>query len=240
MVLPPVSGRGSTPRQPLRPGKPAEKSVGALLLDADDAVGAAVGLCDQVDVQQADGQRKRLTLEREATESIASDVERLRRERDLLNAKLTELARHIHQLEVSGMDLKKALQERQRSAKAAVMQLQKLRKTDSFEDSGAQGTQGTQGAQGTQEVRELRDLSRQLEKSHQEIEGDLQELHRERDKTQRKLSDCLHALAIGEALFRARTQGALRPPGAGMAGVAGLAQGRSLLSQSLDTSCTAR
>lgn len=191
----PAQGRGQS-----KNGLPAiaavPQSVGALVRDADDAVGEAEKLRAQIFQQQQQRRRNRMELDHDVSETVRLDAERLAYEREGLEAQLAENMRQLHTLELTAMDHNHVTRERKKYAKGVAMQLRKLREVDPSDTDAANVE--------NKGIRALKDVHRQLEVEKHGIEDELQRLYNLKERTETEIANRRQALAIDEALLRAR------------------------------------
>lgn len=174
----------------------APQSIGALVRDAEDAVGEAEKLRAQVFKMQQQSRRRRMEIEHDMSEAIRLDAERLAREREALEAQLADGMRQLHKLEAAAIDHNQVTRERKKHAKAVAAQLRKLREVDAH-DSDAANVE----AEGH---RALKDVHKNLEISRQGIEDDLRQAYNLKERTESEITLRRQALAINEALLRVR------------------------------------
>merc|ERR1712205_33060 len=115
---------------------------------------------------------------------------------DGLETQLAENMRQLHSLEVAAMDHNHVTRERKKHARAVTTQLKKLIEVDVNDtDAASIHSQG---------MKTLKDVHQQLEVVKQGIEGDLQQRYFQKERTEADIADRRKALAINEALLRAR------------------------------------
>jgi len=174
----------------------AQQTIGALVRDAEDAVAEAEKLRAQIFNQQQENRRARMELEHDVSEVVRLDAERLAYEREGLEAQLAENMRQLHTLEQASMNHSHVSRERKKYARSVAEQLRRLKDTDVTDTDAAKVC--------NEGISALKDVHRQMEVEKQSIEEELQQAYILKERTEIEIADRRQALAINEALLRAR------------------------------------
>jgi len=174
----------------------ATQTVGALVREADDVVAEAEKLRAHIFKQQNQSRRSRMELEYAVSETVRMDTERLAYEREGLEVQLAEHMRQLHTLEQKGMEHSHTTRERKQYARGVAAQLRKLMEVD-LADSESRNL-------GDEGMKALKGMHRQLEVEKRGIEDELQRAYYLKERTEMEIADRRQALAINEALLRAR------------------------------------
>lgn len=181
----------------------ATHNVGALVREADNVVAEAERLRSQIFKQQQESRRARMELEHDVSETVRMDTERLAYEREGLEVQLAEHMRQLHSLEQKGMEHSQATRERKQYARGVAAQLRKLMEVDLNDtESRSLGDEG---------MKALKGMHRQLEVEKRGIEDELQRAYNLKERTEMEIADRRQALAINEALLRARYERQMVP-----------------------------
>jgi len=176
-------------------GDHSPQSVGGLISDADEALAAASKLREKLAKQQRHGREKRLDHARKVGAAFHSNCEFLQNERERLEAELADQLRRIHELELSSMEASTSLRERRQDVRGMARKLNVLRKVNINVTEMAGN-----------EFRGMRDMRLKMEAQARNIQGELQEAYSRKEQVEFAIAEHRQAIAINEALYRARIE----------------------------------